>query len=112
VKKLIVRTLTIFRVNEHEPILTGQVGAVINGDLGQRRATCISGRVRHQQTSTSSVVIERKSEALRREVFYSTIDQSDSAERLACLLRRLQSRCKTFNLLKSEIDASQCVGKD
>jgi len=60
----------------HEPILTGQVGAVNNGDLlGQRRVTCISGRVRHQRTSATSVVIDNsvyafeKSEALRREVY-------------------------------------------
>jgi len=30
--------------------------------------------------------------------------QSVSAERIACLLRRLQSRYKTFKLLKSEVD--------
>jgi len=65
VKKLIVRTLTFSECDRHEPILTGQVGAVINRDLGQRRVTCISGRVRHQRTSASSVVIEGKSEALR-----------------------------------------------
>jgi len=58
-----------------EPILTGQVGAVINRDLGQRRVTCISGRVRHQRTSATSVVIEGKSEDLRREVYYTTISQ-------------------------------------
>ena len=32
--KLIVRTLTFSECDGHEPILTGQVGAVVNGDLG------------------------------------------------------------------------------
>jgi len=50
----------VFRVYGHEPILTGQVGAVNNGDLlGQRRVTCFSGRVRHHLTSATSVVIGR-----------------------------------------------------
>ena len=53
-KKLIVRTLTFSECDGHEPILTGRVGAVNDEDLGQRRVTCISGRVRHQRTSASS----------------------------------------------------------
>jgi len=56
VKKLIVRTLTFSECDGHEPILTGQVGAVNNEDLGQRRVTCIdiSGHQRYQSSSTGS----------------------------------------------------------
>jgi len=58
-KKLIVRTSTFSECDGHEPILTGQVGAVNNEDLlGQPRVTCNSGRVRRQRTSATPVVIE------------------------------------------------------